>query len=160
MITLLGLDSRVVCIDPGTQARHFAPEEATVINRNVTGRFAEEVLAVYKPGLVFLDVHTHALLHEAVSRTMTHPGNWTLALHDCGRGLCNPHMTLAKENLAVTSSTGVWERHVLAELFSVSDPLSTQLDQAATATHRLHIFDTPHGLGVIMPTNPQPQKTP
>jgi glycosyltransferase involved in cell wall biosynthesis len=160
LVTLLGLDSRVVCFDPAPQVRHFAPQEATVIARDVTGRFAEEVLDAYPPGLIFLDVHAYATLHEAVGRTMAHPGRWALAAHDCGRGLCNPHMTLAKEDGNVTSSTGVWERHVLAELFGVADPLSRQLDGAQTATHRLRVFDTPHGLGVILPRGPEPRTDP
>jgi glycosyltransferase involved in cell wall biosynthesis len=151
MVTTLGLDSQIVCFDPVSMIQHFAPEEATVIASDISGRFAKEVLEPYQPGIVFLDIHTHALLHEAISQTMLHPGAWTLALHDCGKGLCNSHMSLGKDDLRVTSATGVWERHVLAGLFEVSDPKGNGLDEAQTASHRLHIFDTPHGLGVILP---------
>ena len=73
-----------------------------------------------------------------------------LAIHDCTAGLCNPRMTLAKDDPNVTSATGTWERHVLAQRFGIGDPLSPALDRATTPTHRLTIFDTPHGLGVVL----------
>jgi hypothetical protein len=60
-------------------------------------------------------------------------------------------MELAKDDLKVSSLTGIWERHVLAEAFGLADPLSQQLDNLETDTHRLRIFSTPHGLGVITP---------
>jgi glycosyltransferase involved in cell wall biosynthesis len=148
---LLGLHSRVVCFDVANQVEHFTLDEAELVLGDVTGRVARAVLEAYEPGLLFLDVHAYALLQEVVTQTLAHTGNWVLALHDCGRGLCNPHMTLARDDPRVTSSTGVWERHVLAEAFGVTDPLSAQLDWLETASHRLCIFDTPHGLGVILP---------
>jgi glycosyltransferase involved in cell wall biosynthesis len=157
MMTLLGHDGRVVCFDPEPRVQHFTPREATVVTRDITGRFRQEVLEPYARGLVFLDVHTYPRLHEAIHQTMAHPGQWMLAVHDCGRGLCNPHMTLAREDPNVTSATGVWERHVLAELFDVHDPLSTQLDEAQSTTHRLRIFDTTHGLAVIVPKDLLPR---
>lgn len=82
------------------------------------------------------------------------PG-WFLAMHDCSPGLCNPSMSIDKDDPAVTSLTGVWERHVLAEVFGVGDPLSERLDKLETPTHRLQIFGTPHGLGVIAPRDGQ-----
>ena len=130
--------------------RHFGPREATLVVGDVTGRFRAEVLQAHAPDLVFLDVHAHALLREAIIETLARPGAW-LAMHDCGRGLCNPRMTIAPEDPGVGSGTGVWERHVLAEAFGVGDPLDPRLDDLETTGHRLRIFDTPHGLGIIAP---------
>jgi hypothetical protein len=78
-----------------------------------------------------------------------------LAIHDCGRGLCNPRMSIARDDPDVTSTTGVWERHILAEVFGVDDPRSERLDCAESPSHRLAIFDTRHGLGVVRPTVPR-----
>ena len=74
-----------------------------------------------------------------------------LALHDCGRGLCNPRMAIARDDPNVSSLTGVWERHVLGEAFGVADPLDPRLDATATDTHRLRVFDTPHGMAIVLP---------
>jgi hypothetical protein len=150
MAGLLGLESRFVCFDRADEVRHFAPGEAELVTGDLTGRFREAVLEAHRPRLVFLDVHPYALLREAVAGTLA-AGDCVLAVHDCGRGLCNPRMALPRDDPAVTSVTGVWERHVLAEVFGVGDPLSPRLDDLATPTHRLRIFDTPHGLAVIVP---------
>jgi hypothetical protein len=77
-------------------------------------------------------------------------GDCLVAVHDCGRGLCNPAMAIPRD-AEVSSLTGVWERHILAELFGADGPLDPGLDAAETATHRLRIFDTPHGLALIAP---------
>ena len=157
MVRLLGLDARIVCLDTTDTVVHFAPDEANLVVRDVTGRFREEVLQAYDPGFIFLDVHPYGLLEEAIAATMADPGNRVLVIHDCGRGLCNPRMTLARDDPAVTSFTGIWERHILSELFGVDDPLSPRLDTAESPTHRLKIFDTPHGLGVILPQAANPK---
>src|SRR5262249_54050436 len=122
-----------------------------LVRRNLAGCFRKEVLGAFEPGLLYVDVHGYGLLREVLTETLAGPGTWALALHDCGRGLCNPQMTLARDDPNVTSLTGVWERHVLAEVFGVDDPLDTRLDRLETSTHRVQIFDTPHGLAVILP---------
>jgi hypothetical protein len=149
MKTLIGVDSPIVCFDVSDQVQHFVPSEARLILKDVTGKFRHDVLETYGSGFIFLDVHSYALLREAVSETIAFPGDWMLAIHDCGRGLFNPHMTLSKEDQGVTSFTGIWERQVLAEVFGIADPLNERLDGLETATHKLRIFDTPHGLGLI-----------
>jgi hypothetical protein len=151
MVNLLGLVSRVVCFDRADEVRHFDPGEAELVVGDVSGRFREAVLGAYEPQLLFLDVHAYGPLREAVTETMARAGGCVLAVHDCGRGLCNPQMTLARDDPGVTSLTGVWERHVLAEVFGVDDPLSDRLDEVASPTHWMRIFDTPHGLAVIVP---------
>jgi hypothetical protein len=156
MIGLLGLESRVVCFDVADDVRYFKPgEEAKLILGDLTGRFRRDVLEAYEPGLIYLDVHTDGLLFEAVTETLAHPAAGVLAIHDCGRGLCNPRMTIAREDSQVTSLTGVWERHILAEVFGIDDPRSERLDVAESPTHRLAIFATRHGLGVVRPTVPR-----
>jgi hypothetical protein len=146
----LGLDSRVVVYCPTDEAQDFSASEAEVRELPWQRGFVGELFETMEPGLIFNDAHSHSLLQELVHRAMGH-GRWMLALHDCGRGLCNPHMKIAKDDRNVTSSTGVWERHVLAEACGIRDPLSADLDNRETPTYRLRIFDTPHGLGMILP---------
>jgi hypothetical protein len=117
---------------------------------DLTGRFRTAVLEAYEPGLVFVDTHPYRLLREAVAETVA-DGRWSLAVHDCGRGLCNSRMSLSRDDPAVTSLTGVWERHVLAEVFGVPGPFDPRLDRLETPSHRLRIFETPHGLALILP---------
>jgi glycosyltransferase involved in cell wall biosynthesis len=149
---LLELNCRVVCFDIANSVRHFKPSlEAELILGDLTGRFRRDVLGKHNPGLIYLDVHTNSLLTEAVTETLAHPSPCVLAIHDCGRNLCNPLMTISKDDPNVTSSTGVWERHVLAEAFGVADPLDPRLDALETPMHRLKIFNILHGLGVLYP---------
>jgi glycosyltransferase involved in cell wall biosynthesis len=151
MATALGLKAQIVAFDITNEVVHFRPDEAEFITRDLTGRVAEEVLAAYEPGLLFLDVHRHALLKETIGAIVTNARPWLLAIHDCSPGLCNPRMSLSKDADSVTSSTGVWERHVLAEILGIGDPLSQQLDNHETARHQLRIFSTPHGLALLFP---------
>jgi hypothetical protein len=151
MQSALGLTSPLVCFDVADQVQHFRKDEARLVLCDLTGRFRSAVLDAFEPGLVFLDVHAHALLTEAVREVLADRRGWALAVHDCGRGLCNPRMAIAPEGPNVTSHTGVWERHVLAQAFGVPDPLDPRLDCATTATHRLTVLDTPHGLGLVLP---------
>jgi hypothetical protein len=149
----------VVCFDLVDCVRHFKPAvEAELILADLTGRFRCDVLEKHQPGLIYLDVHARNLLSEAVAATLAHPSPCILAVHDCGRGLCNPRMTIARDDPNVTSSTGVWERHVLAEALGVADPLDPKLDDMETPTHRLRIFDTRHGLGILSPRAPAPSE--
>jgi len=150
----LGQAGRVRCYDPVDSLRFVNHDEVDFSREDLTGRFREEVLDRHGTGLIFLDAHPYPLLREVISEAMNHPGGWTLAVHDCSKGLCNPRMLLAREDPGVTSLTGTWERHVLAELFGVADPLSDRLDAAETATHRLQVLGTRHGLAVIMPRVP------
>ena len=148
-LEMLGMQSRVASYDVVDDVPYVSRDEVELVCQDVTGRFRTQILEKYGSGLLFLDVHPYALLHEAVTETLAFPGDWTIVVHDCGSGLCNPHMTLARDDPHVTSHTGVWERHVLAEAFGIADPRSDQLDQAQTGTHRLRIFSTLHGLGLI-----------
>ncbi len=151
MKRLLGLESRVICIDVADQVEHFSTSEAELVIADLTGDFCNQVLRRYEPGFIFLDVHSYRLLREAIEETLKLRPQCVLAVHDCSNGQCNPQMTLAKNDPAVTSSTGVWERHVLAEVFCVGNPLDKRLDRIDTPSHRLRIFGTTHGLGVIAP---------
>jgi glycosyltransferase involved in cell wall biosynthesis len=150
VVSLLGLPGRVVCFDAADRVRHFGRDEAELVVGDLAGRFRTAVLGAFEPGLVYLDLHPYPLLSEAVAQTVA-DGRWSLAVHDCGRGLCNPHMSLARDDPAVTSLTGVWERHVLAEVFAAAGPFDPRLDRLETATHRLRVFDTPHGLALALP---------
>jgi hypothetical protein len=152
MAEMLDLGCRVVCFDVADCARHFKPGvDAELILCDLSGRFRQAVVGKFEPGLIYLDVHSHALLSEAVAETLGHAPGCILAIHDCGRGLCNPRMTIRKDDANVSSSTGVWERYVLAEAVGIADPLDPRLDDMVTPTHRLRIFHTRHGLGMLLP---------
>jgi predicted O-methyltransferase YrrM len=150
MIAWFGLDCRLVSFDIEDQVRFFRLDEAELVLNDVTGRFREEVLLTRQPQLIFLDAHPYALVKEVITATMA-ANDCVLAIHDCGPGLCNPRMTLARDDPKITSMTGVWERHVLAEIHGVDDPLSPKLDELATSTYHLRIFQTPHGLAFLVP---------
>jgi hypothetical protein len=147
---LLSLDCKVVSFDMIDRLQYCTHEEAGLVVGDLQGRFAAVVLDAYEPGLIFVDVHTYPLLREMVTQTMAQPGEWLLAMHDCGRGLCNPRMALLRNDPNVTSAAGVWERHVLAESFGIDDPLSVELDRLETTAHRMRIFTTPHGLSMML----------
>jgi glycosyltransferase involved in cell wall biosynthesis len=149
----LGLEAKVVTFDVSNQVEHFAPVEAELVTADVSGVFRQKVLKSYRPGLIFSDVHPYGLLKEILQETMRDRGRRVLVVHDCGPGLCNPRMAISHDDPNLSSSTGVWERHILAELFEVDDPLSPRLNHAESKTSRLRIFTTPHGLGVILPKN-------
>jgi glycosyltransferase involved in cell wall biosynthesis len=147
----LGLNPRMQAYDVNNELQHVRLDELEFHAKDLHGWVRREILDRYGEGFIFVDVHDYALLREIITETLAHYGAWSLAIHDCGRGLCNPRMTLAKDDSAVTSLTGVWERHVLADALGIADPLSMQLDQCSTATHRLKIFETQHGLAFLMP---------
>lgn len=149
MLKLLDIDASVTCFDVATAVRFFAPHEATLMLRDVTGHFKEEVLDSIQPDFIFLDAHPYDLLKDVIASYLLYARRSLLAVHDCSRGLCNPHMSLGKDDLSISSATGLWERHVLAEAFGIPDPLDERLDRLETTTHRLRVFETPHGLALI-----------
>jgi hypothetical protein len=146
---LLGFDCKVVSFDIIDHLRYCTREEANLAIGDLQGRFSSTVLNAYEPGVSFVDIHTYPLLSEIVRQTLAHRDGWLLAMHDCGRGLCNPQMTLLKNDPNVTSTAGVWERHVLAQTFGVGSPSSEELDRVETTKHTMRIFTSPHGLAVI-----------
>ena len=148
---LLGLDSQVICFDVVDHVEHFTPDEAQLILKDVTHTFRQDVLEAHAPGLIFLDAHPFYLLKSVISGVLNDSNDWILAIHDCSLGLCNPNMTLSREDINITSTTGVWERHVLADILNVAKPLSERLDNFQTSTHHIKVFETPHGLAVILP---------
>jgi len=148
----LNLNSQVTCFDIEDQVRFFESQEAQLILKDVTHTFQHDVLETCAPEVIFLDAHPYYLLRNVISGVLDAPkGGCILVIHDCAKGLCNPSMRQSKDDPNVTSTLGVWERHVLAEIFGIANPLSEQLDDIETVTHRLKIFGTPHGLAVIMP---------
>lgn len=149
----LGLRCEVHCYDIIDQVQHFTPGEATLHIEDLTGRFREVILERHPPGLIYLDAHPWALLHEVIGDLLKDTSGWAMAIHDCAPGLCNPVMTKDKSDPNVTSKEGVWERHVLADLLGVADPAGKALDSIDAATHSLRIFSTRHGLAVIVPRN-------
>ena len=140
----------VICFDVLNQVKYFTPSEAEVIVKDVTDTVRQEVFEKYQSGLLYLDARPYSLLKNVIRTSLEYPG-WIVTVHDCSRGICNPAMSLRKDDPNVTSETGVWERHVLADVFGIRHPLDTHLDDLLTSTHHLKVFDTPPGLAAILP---------
>ncbi|MGE0605924.1 MAG: glycosyltransferase [Pirellulales bacterium] len=147
----LGLSARIECYDIVDALVHVTADEVEFHCEDLTGRFRQRILDRHAGGLIFLDAHAYGLVREIVEQTLAAPGVWVLAIHDCCVGLCNPQMTISRDDPAISSLTGVWERHVLGELFGGIDPLSPQLNQVESETHRLRVFSTRHGLALLAP---------
>lgn len=145
-----GIDFQVNCFDVEDQVREFSPGEACLHLEDVTDRVESAVLDVFPPGIIYLDAHPYYLLQNVISAVLKRT-DWILTVHDCTRGLCNPRMTMSRDDPNITSLGGHWERHVLAEQFGVPDPLSRRLDHVVTENHDFSILPTRHGLGLIMP---------
>ncbi|NJL53873.1 class I SAM-dependent methyltransferase [bacterium] len=147
----LGLNASITCFDIVNLVKHFSPDEANLVLKDITETVKEDIFGCYESGIIYLDAHPYYLLKN-VLKTFLKYQNWILVIHDCSRGLCNPQMNLSREDvLGITSLTGHWERHVLAEIFNVDDVMSDCLNYGQTESHVRMIFDTPHGICVILP---------
>jgi|SRR3989338_572371 len=145
----LGLDIPVHTYDIHDVVKYFTKDEATLHVKDLTHSFKQDVLDALPPGLLNVDVHVYALL-ENVFRQVIEDGRWIVAIHDCGMGLYNPHMPFRHSHTEfITSTSGVWMRHVLAKVFNVGQD---KLADCAKNGYRLRIFSTQHGLGVLVPS--------
>jgi hypothetical protein len=151
MLALLELGSPVTCFDIVDQLQFVSHQEVQLILHDVTGDFQESVLTSFSPELIYLDAHPYDLLKNVVAQFI----EWSrrrpaiLAIHDCSPGLYNPRMRIPRDRPeAISSRTGVWERHALAEVFGAP---AAALDDLATPSHRLRVFGTPHGLALLAP---------
>lgn len=150
-IAHLQLKTAVTCFDIEDLVEYFSADEATLVLQDVTDSVAQDILDRYAPGIIYLDAHPWHLLKNVIAAVLRRE-DWLLAIHDCSPILCNPKMTISKDEPSlITMRTGHWERHVLAEVFGLEDPLDPRLNELETETHRLRIFGTQHGLGVILP---------
>ena len=146
----LGLDCKITCFDVVDAVDCFTKDEATLVIKDVTNSFKEDVLNALSPSVIYLDAHPHGLLKNVISGVMSSGWDGIMTIHDCGLGLCNPRMTLPKSNPRVTSNSGVWERHVLAEEMGLQSPLDPRLDGGIVSKgFRLRVFNTQHGLAVL-----------
>lgn len=147
----LELKTRVTCFDIEDLVRYFSPDEATLLLHDVTESVEQDILDPYAPGIIYLDAHPWRLLKNVIAAVLRRQ-DWLLAIHDCSPILCNPRMTISRDQPdLITARTGHWERHVLAEVFGLGDPLDGRLNELETDTHQLRVFGTQHGLGVIAP---------
>ncbi|MYD10252.1 MAG: class I SAM-dependent methyltransferase [Chloroflexi bacterium] len=147
----LRLNTRVTCFDIEDLVTCFSRDEATLLLRDVTDSVEEDILDRYAPGIIYLDAHPWRLLKNVIEAVLRRE-DWLLAIHDCSPILCNPKMTISKDEPGlITMRTGHWERHVLAEVFGLDNPLDPRLNDVETDRHRLRIFGTQHGLGVVLP---------
>jgi hypothetical protein len=150
MRPLLDLEARVTCFDILDELRFVTRDEINLVIRDISGEF-RAVLEKEGPAFIFLDARPYPLLKEVVSEFLA----WSLerpailAIHDCSPGLYNPKMRLPKDQPErISSRSGVWERHVLAEVLSMPE---SSLADARTATHHLRVFSTRHGLALLAP---------
>jgi hypothetical protein len=139
------------CYDIVKEIRYVSDDEVRFNQHDLTADFEVDVLENKSPEIIFLDAHPYQLLNKIIREyiiwSSTYPS--ILAIHDCSRGLYRKKMDVPKDNPSIISSyTGLWERHVLAEVFQVPDE---KLDDLITTTHHLKIFPTPHGLALLAP---------
>lgn len=154
MRTILDFDYEVECFDIYDGVEHFDKTEAHLHLKDITGSVRETVMERWESGVIFLDAHPRQLIEDVVEAVLQDNSmRWVLVMHDCGAGLCNPLMQDIPAG-SITSLTGVWERHVLASKFGVTDPLSTRINCIVARGHRLAIVPTRHGFGLLTPTNP------
>jgi len=147
----LGIKAPIVCYDIEDQAKYFTSDEVTLKVQDVSQCLREEIFGNSSRGYLHLDAHPYYLTRDAILEAIREQ-YWAVTVHDCGRGLCNPAMEIRRDQPELISSrTGHWERHVLAEVFGVSSPLAEDLDFQETTTHRMRIFETPHGVCAILP---------
>lgn len=148
----LGMNAEITSYDLEDKVQFFEKDtEATLILKDLTHGFKEEILDKRQAGnFLYLDAHPYHILDTVIQGCMQSQ-NWILTIHDCTAGICNPHMTISKNKQDISSHDGLWERYVLAKAFNIKNPLDPALDTAETATHRLRIFSTCHGLALIMP---------
>jgi len=150
-IAFLQLQTAVTCFDIEDLVRYFDAAEATLVLRDVTDSVEQDILDRYAPGIIYLDAHPWHLLKNVIAAVLRRE-DWLLAIHDCSPILCNPKMTISRDQPSlITARTGHWERHVLAEVFGLDDPLDARLNELESDSHFLRIFGTQHGLGVILP---------
>jgi hypothetical protein len=151
MLNLLSLNSHVTCFDILDEMKYVSHDEVRLVIRDVTKDFQSSVLSKINPGLIYLDARPYHLLKNVITSylewSLTHP--CILAIHDCSPGLYNPRMWISRSRQdGISSRTGVWERHVLGEIFGV---VNDKLDEVCTSSHHLRIFNTQHGLALISP---------
>ena len=150
-IAHLQVETQVTCFDIEDLVQYFSPYEARLVLHDVTDAVELNILDRYPPGLIYLDAHPWRLLKNVIAAVLRRQ-DWPLVIHDCAPILCNPNMSISRDqpNL-ISARTGHWERHVLAEVFGLDDPLDPRLNALETDTHQLRVFGTQHGLGVILP---------
>jgi predicted O-methyltransferase YrrM len=143
-------NTKIVCYDIVDKLHYIDKNEVTFNQINITGKILK-VLDQYNDGIIYLDAHPYDLTSETILAVLQNK-HWHLIIHDCGKHLYNPNMLIPKDRPdLITSLTGHWERHILSDIFRVNDPLSDDLNNTETATHKLKIFDTTHGICAITP---------
>lgn len=150
MTRKLGMPIKIQCFDIANLVKHFQPDEANLVLKDLTDTFKHDVLDIHPPGLIYLDAHPYKLILNVIQEVLRTP-DWRLAIHDCSAILCNPKMEITKDDPNITSRTGIWERYCLAAAFGIADPLDEKLNRQETPTHLMRVFSTLHGLCVIIP---------
>ena len=151
MKSTLGLTAPIFCYDISDNVSCFQPEEAKLILADITNDPRKHLSEYPAPRFIFLDARPYSLLKNVIQVYLEHFPDTIMTIHDCSPSLCKREMTMDRSCTEISSSTGIWERHVLAECFQKVDPLSPELDDIDTPTHRLMIFDTTHGLALLIP---------
>jgi hypothetical protein len=149
IVEMQNLASTITCYDVVDAIKFVTHQEVVLRIHDLTFDFTDEVLEKIQPELIFLDAHPYELLKNVIGAYLAWSKNMksVLAIHDCSPGLFRATMTInKKEN--VTSRSGLWERHVLSELFNVNN---IELDECNNKSHKLRIFTSPHGIGLISP---------
>jgi hypothetical protein len=144
-------DTKIICYDVVDKLHYINKDEVVFHQTDITGKVSE-TLNQYNGGIIYLDAHPYDLTLEVILEVLQQHKHWHLVIHDCAKHLCNPKMEIPKNRPdLITSLTGHWERHILAEVRGVSDPLDDWVNKFETLTHKFMVFDTLHGICAIKP---------
>lgn len=143
----------LVLCDLEDKRRFIDDNECTFLKADAR-QVLPELFASRDVGILHNDAHPYDLIHWSVTEAMRHNVP-VLTFHDVGR---SPRTTfqissskLGKEeklaNSEYSAHYGHWERHVMAEVF---DERILSEDTVTTSSHRIQIFDSLFGFGVVI----------
>jgi len=150
LLRFLALPDKLLGFGDRDSIMYVDPAEIELQDLSAVSEWDVNSLENGRGGVVIVDCHRREIVLEILSRIRQTTAEWSLVLHDCGIGLCNPQMSDFSQDRPVSSATGVWQRHLLAEAFGVADPRSFELHDCRREFDRLRIFETQHGLGVVL----------
>jgi hypothetical protein len=134
--------------------RHLINDDECTFLKTDARQVLPELFASGEVGILHNDAHPYDLIHWSVAEAMKHNVP-VLTFHDVGRGPRTSFKAassqLSKEekldNTEYSAKYGHWERHVMAEVFDES--ILTE-DTVVTNSHRIQIFDSLFGFGVVI----------
>lgn len=143
----------LVLCDLEDKRRFIGDDECTFLQADAR-QVLPKLFASGEVGILHNDAHPYDLIHWSVTEAIRHNVP-VLTFHDVGRGprtsfKISSSQLSQEEKLANTEYSaqyGHWERHVIAEIF---DERILSEDTIITNSHRIQIFDSLFGFGVVL----------